>query len=253
MSNYLSRLVNRSLNPFGVIQPRLASRFEPGSNLRQVANPFQENVEQAVTVQDSGTTLAPLNPSSVNRVPTASPQEIAETSQSTSNYSTSNYSMPDIHSSPTEVISTPEIAQPHHPVRPNPVRPNLTELKQTPSALPEQFHPTSSLPPSMPMVQSSKPALVREPILTIDQTVMPPRSLQPNSNLFQPMTVPLSSGEKESVVSSPQSTLPTVQVKIGRIDVRAIPSTQPTRQVNRSTTSPKLSLADYLKTRQGNR
>ena len=78
MSNYLSRLVNRSLNPIHTVQPRLTSRFEPCPNeLGQSFEPIQEITEQSVTSQNVGAT----RPTPPLTKPTTIPSSISRSQQ----------------------------------------------------------------------------------------------------------------------------------------------------------------------------
>lgn len=215
MSDYLSNLIARSFNQREIIQPRLLSRFE---RPQQSGEPV---VEQILELEREDRALQ--SP----RVSLSSPRETLK-----ANFLSQPPTSDLLPSSPTQPIARESVA----PSTP-------TEQKFTPAQIVQQrfveqvsvskdAHATAN-------PQSESPFLPKR---------IAPRQTPP---VIQPQIVSL----PESVTSSvpiAKTEPPTVNVTIGRVEVRAIAPSSPPRQSPKPPT-PNLSLEDYLRSGNGGR
>jgi hypothetical protein len=246
MSDYLSNLVARSLNPTEAIQPRLASLFEPprvvattihgdsfdqagvegGVTLEETAFdvPAEPQFRRAAESQPSGTDLH-LSPSALQQ----NLGDLQATYQSLS------------------VVSEPPATQPSAgrlPQRLDLDRSTLPTVAVTreanvallSAALPQQNGPALS-----PAILRLEPIPVRITRLSTAVTV----DARPHGT---PYVVPTRT-ESFEANSEPG---PTIRVTVGRIEVRAIPPpARPAPHSRPARSGPMLSLEEYLKQRQG--
>lgn len=211
MSDYLSNLIDRSLNLTEVIQPLLPTRFE-------ALQPSEESlVEQFLELEPEDRLPSPrISLSSSSQSPQLSPQSQQLTAGS------------------------------------NPLHPALSIASD------------SVIPPSPPEQLTPKPIDQQHLVDQIDVLLEPSSSANPQSEshlisksigvyqrstLIQPKIVSLPEPTASRVpIAQPEP--PTIQVTIGRVEVRAIASASPPRQPAKSPT-PNLSLEDYLNRRGG--
>lgn len=294
MSDYLSNLVDRSLDRADVIQPRLPSLFEPAqgigspiAGLWQEAEPMMEVIEQSVPEA--------RNSRSVERQPSPISRIFNRVIHRRSSESDSNPQLPSL-SIPTATIEVsqprfqlpPEVAQTGSVdrVEPTPDLPVAIEsLSLQPQKITRQIVPdnisveqpeiasqaksTQLLPldhtidnpdrsPSLnptPISVWDRTDQVQESSLTTTPSQNSPRLGQRMENTaMEQMRSVIQSIEPEVVSTPDQSSVPTIQVTIGRIEVRAITSAPATPAANTARSKPAvMSLDEYLNQRGGGR
>lgn len=210
MSDYLSNLLARSFNQIEVIQPLLPSRFEP---LQQSGEPL---VEQFLELEREDRALPSLrvSPSSPRQPPKSSPQPQPLRADL---------------NPPTQSIAT-DVDPPTPPeqqLAPKPIDQQL---------LVEQI--------SVP-VETSSAADPRFESYFVSQWIGPHQ----RPPAIQPQIVSWSESVASSVPTAKPKP-PTIQVTIGRVEVRAIVPPSPPRQSTKPPT-PNLSLEDYLRSGNG--
>jgi hypothetical protein len=207
MSDYLSNLIDRSFNPGESIRPLLPSRFEP----------LQQQSAELITEQL-------LEFEQENRFLQPSPVENL--------------------SSPPQYLRSSSLFQPS--------REDLDPFSAAQPTATESVFPRSieQEPNSTQVVQQ----------YFVEQVTgsLTANNLQPESPLLPQETAPRQTPPliRPQIMSLPQSVIssapttevnpPTINITIGRVDVRAITSTSSPRQAPKSPT-PNLSLAEYLK------
>lgn len=214
MSDYLTNLIARSFSSIEVIQPRLASRFESPQQLGEpiVEQFFELEQEDSVSPFPSSSLNAPRLSSNPNLLSQSSNTDLRP--------------LPSIQLEVGEQVVAP----------PMPEQPVLEPIEQ------QRFVEQFSIPvETAPTVDSSS----EFPL--VSEARVPPQI----SPVMQPQIVPLPAPVKSSV-SQEKAAPPTINVTIGRIDVRATTTSSPSRQPTKPPT-PNLSLEDYLNARRGGR
>lgn len=216
MSDYLSNLIARNISQTGGIQPRLMSRFEPPLRLEE---PFDEQFLE-LEPEDSAVASPKISPGSPRQSFNSSLQ---------------------VQPSTVALNPLPSSSQPmgeEHGVPPLSERPPLPHLMGQGLVM-EQAN--ISLEPS----SAANPKVE---IHSVSTEILPRQS----SPIIRPQIVPLpESTALPAPIANPEP--PTIQITIGRIDVRAIaPSSSPPRQSPKPPT-PNLSLQDYLRSGKGDR
>lgn len=247
MSNFLDNLVARTLNLAPVVQPRIMSRFEPATAATPVA-PEQtveidtptERTERTATVQPEPRVNDPkpiiaAAPQVEREQPSIDFQQVINTVRNTYVESHEVVQVPvvekirervntetRIHTEKTDSrteIRENRIVEPAREAEPNPSNPRLNIVEPAPVATKAQV--TTPQPVVPPVVTRIEPA----------PTVKPPRFEVPPALPSEPTE--------------------TINVTIGRVDVRAVFSAQaPKTPVRTPSTS---TLDDYLKQRSGGR
>lgn len=251
MSDYLNSLVGRTLQLAPVVQPRLASLFEP-----QPTAAAPETVTMPVDSQSSE--AAPEAVSSTISLPTqASRAAVSETVGIDAPAHRKN--------TPEDLSSATQPANPSPSLKPPPLprndfkTPNV--LAPEPAALHEQ--------PSSFSAEAVNSSSVAESVVTrtvkelrLDASTRNQQSVQPISIRPKPQSKTVRHEAQQPIRTTrrddAQASIPieqpdTVVVTIGRVDVRAVftPPTA-TRQPNRESAKP-MSLDQYLKQRSEGR
>jgi hypothetical protein len=212
MSDYLSNLIDRSFNLTAVIQPRLPTRFEP---LQPSGEP---QVEQFLEQEQE------------DRVP---PPRISLSSFSQS-LQLSPYSQP--------LTAGLNPLPPTQSIAGDSVIPlSLSELASKPIDQ-QRFVGQMNVPAEPSATSHSR-----------SESHLIPQGLGDHQRftLIKPQIVSLPESIAASVpIAQPEP--PTIQVTIGRVEVRAISTASPPRQPAKSPT-PNLSLEDYLRSGNGGR
>ena len=309
MSNYLNNLVAKSLNQTEVVQPRVASLFEPlpmspgsvagqGFNIEQLmGTAMSDETEFEAQSRERISTVLPIESTRERRSripdlrsPPITPQPLSnafpteETSPAPPPYQPS--------SAPVQPIVTPlsvrgeqlpppsaslepfpvnreasdasgprhPTEQPRLPVRePTVIQPSVSELVVSS----KEPSPTAELPPELFFLQTTNPvvpkasALPNQPLVPApaESTAIPGSTSTPPSSTAVSVITQIA----PSVKSIPQNFMeggdtpqpsPTIQVTIGRIEVRATPP--PATSVAKSRpASSAMSLEEYLRQRGG--
>lgn len=211
MSDYLSNLLARSFNQTEMLQPRLASLFESLSTAGETITESSLELES----QSRELQLPQTEPSpSVPTLATSSPPQSVR---------------PDLPPIPTQVVAedvlVSQISIEQQPT-PEPTNPQIAIYQVTGSLESRPFADSQSLP-----LATQRQSLDSTPPVIPTQLV--------------PLSAPAT-----TAIPSIKPEPPTIRVTIGRIDVRAIASPTPPRQAPKPNI-PKLSLEDYLKSRNG--
>lgn len=252
MSNFLDNLASRSLKLVPVVQPRLASRFEPPAHAGRFPSftPIEDaeaerSVEgEALNIRPEPRPIEMRVLESRRTVPISSPDAPREESVG------------------REVETAPQQQSPppaHVPVRPVETRVAVAQTS-TAAASPHAETAASFFTEGT----QSKEALRGDALRSVDEAALDNRirrlmagRLNPvegeNAKRGTPAAQPPAQREPEAEASSPEKTQ-TIRVTIGRIDVRAVtaPAPQEPRRAP-ARPAPQLSLADYLKQRGGGR
>ena len=310
MSNYLNNLVAKSLNQTEVVQPRLASLFEPlpmspGSVAGQafsieqlIGTAMSDEAEFEAQSRERTSTVLPIEPPRERRSripdlrsPPITPQPLSnpfpteETSPTLPPYQPS--------SAPVEPIVTPlsvrgeqlppgsaslepfpvnreatDASGPRHPteqprlpvLETTVIQPSVSELVVSS----KEPLPTADLPPELFFLQTTNPvvpkasALPNQPLVSApaESTAIPgSTSTRPSSTAasiwhtqIAPSVKSITQNFMEGGDTSQPS--PTIQVTIGRIEVRATPPPATSLAKSRPA-SPAMSLEEYLRQRGG--
>jgi hypothetical protein len=293
MSDYLSNLVDRSLDRADVIQPRLPSLFEPAqgigspiAGLWQEAEPRTETIEQSVPEA--------RNQRSVARQPSPIARIFDRVVNRRSAESDSNPQLPSL-STPTTTI---EVSQPRFQpssevtqtgsvdrgeLLPNPAA-AIQPLSLQPQTSAQQIaadHISAEQPeiaspttpdrerqidrtiahPDRKPSQNPLPISVRDRIDRIEPSLLPTDS----TNSHNPQRGQMMESKameqlrsfvqaiKPEVVSSPLPPTPVIQVTIGRIEVRATTAPATPAATTTRSKSPVMGLDEYLDRRGGGR
>jgi hypothetical protein len=213
MSDFLSNLIDRSFNQTDVIQPRLLSRFERSQPSEEPA------VEQFLDLETEDRALQSPSVSMSSPHLSLKPNLLSQ--------------------SPTANLLS--LSPPQPVIREEVVTPNPPEQAAHPIV---QQHFVEQVNGSKEAPATANP----QPELPVLPKGIAPRQTSP---VIQPQIVSL----PESVTLSGFMTKPeppTINITIGRVDVRAIASSSQPRPSVKAPT-PNLSLDDYLNARRGSR
>ncbi|EKV00402.1 hypothetical protein Lepto7375DRAFT_2515 [Leptolyngbya sp. PCC 7375] len=280
MSHYLQTIVAKNMGHLSVVRPRLASPFEPPADTVSLMPQFP--MEAEAETSDSGPTttrepnLRQPQPDTVRRVDPfrstpssqlSQPSVLPPTAPTISDASVSPSALK------PRILSEPLPSQPSVPT------PNVSRTDGPFSASVVELPNETSLPwpiaADIPVTQHAPPSLASSQALAAPQGSTPTR--QPSAvEPIQPLLVGLSQSQNVaddssakplgapeffstprsfSKLSSPPSSEtsgPTIQVTIGRIDVRAVtPKSSPPKSSKSRPAKP--SLQDYLKARNSSR
>jgi hypothetical protein len=257
MNDYLSNLAARSLNLTEVIQPRLALPFEPPhvTGTEIPGDSFgQTSVDGEVTIK--GTALDVPSKSQPQLRPAAESQPSGTGLHLSPGALQQNVSDLQATHQSLSVVSEPPATQPsarRTAESPSPEKPPQNPAVPTNATVPLR-HPTVANPQLTPVLkEASPPSETAHPqhpsasktvaiIRAATPHVMPAVHVKPE--ILKPA---LPSETKRKSTS-------TIQVTIGRIEVRAImPPAAPAPRTKLARTGPTLSLEDYLKQRNEGR
>jgi hypothetical protein len=273
MGDFLSNIVAQSLSLRQVVRPRPLSRFEPVQSTGDVtwAQPFEDGSgdTQAAPVQTEGLrTEAAISPVQGEAGQRRAPQLEVSPRRDVTGPSQLLSPAPDRHITPEIAAPPDEAAAPgHHMVVPESTsrvsgrRDRLEIGKKGATALTEgrprpQDSPSSLFPPDLTedlpgQSPGSEPTFSLEIKPRIERLV---KELRPLAEVSPEKAVQAGPrprqdphfGAKEQLSGSPSSA-PTIQVTIGRIEVKATPAAEAPR---RRPTAPKsVSLDEYLRQR----
>ncbi len=249
MSNFFRHLLQRSLSPAtATVQPRFASRFESGPAPARLTEERRETSATAPFTAQPATRPPPLSPAPRGEIP--SPVASVPVATISSNFApvpttTALVSLPAI---PTSSAVTPP---------PPAILPALASAVSAPVSM--EPRTTLSLPPT------PTNTLLVEPITERVREISPPpaaaitspasRANAPHSpTAFAPTTrsfspTPPSLARLTPIAATPAPG-PTIQVTIGRVDIRAIHApAAPAARAPGPTRQPLVSLEHYLNQR----
>ncbi|NEZ66202.1 hypothetical protein D0962_26140 [Leptolyngbyaceae cyanobacterium CCMR0082] len=280
MSHYLQTIVAKNMGHLSVVRPRLASPFEPPADTVSLMPQFPMEAEAETSESGPTITREPnLRQPQSNTVSLVAPFRSTPSSQ---------LSQPSVLLPTAPTISdasvSPSDLKPRTLSEPLPSQssvptPNVSRTEGPSSASVVEPLTKTSLPrpiaASIPVTQHSPPPLVSSQALASSQGATP-ISQQPVVEPIQPLLVGLSQSQnvaddssaqplgapeffstprsfsRASSTPSSETSGPTIQVTIGRIDVRAvIPKSAPTKSSKSRPAKP--SLQDYLKARNSSR
>ena len=241
MSDYLNNLVAKSLNRAEVVEPRLASRFEPprsmgnflaGGSQTDLENTRDERFigetpsEKPLAIQTPGKNSADARPPRSSLAQPASAP--APTPDGSTDQQTGRHSSPLVGS---QSDTPPKSA--------------AVQEKRLPPV--QDRRRVDNEPAAMPAAPAPRHFVRTESLLAPEAQLLKPASAIP-----QDRAAPLSSAAPSPAEpAGTQESAPTIKITIGRVDVRAITPAQPTPRRAPATRGPALSLDDYLKQRSG--
>ncbi|MEW6732885.1 MAG: hypothetical protein AB1489_16285 [Acidobacteriota bacterium] len=289
MSDYLKNLVAKSLSRTEVVQPRLASLFEPSSPVEGVShNPFSIETEsvherQSFNEKPFETTFTPIPNRTVqpnlqreavsnsnlfvaNPVDSAAQPYIQPISTDKVESVSQPESLSDIDSSQPLSVHTTISQTPIDRVKPvdaseqrdQPLlKPMAKPVVSEPSILNQTSH-TESLESmeSASNIKSIQASTIVPPTaspITQRQDLSPVRPIITMAPELEMARITELSTPAKSQTKVAYQPLPTIKVTIGRVDVRAIMSTSPTPRTTAPPAAQSLSLQDYLKQRGGSK
>jgi len=284
MNDYLSTLAARGLNQAPVVQPRLGSIFEPAANqsrplAESVWGEEERFVEQRISPRESGhrrptrqssPTFVPSptasGASASDALPVRAAQPLDEPSATSQGHIVSPLApaSPPVISQPAVRVETPSIQAAPPAIRhSDPAQP----LVDNPSRHDKEFSSRPTHPPGSPVIEPviQRAEAPRVGLAETDGTGRDTSQLsKPSAQLAEPSViapvVPHPQPTQHRTEDYPLASLrqlatkagPTIQVTIGRVEVRAIvpPAPTPPRPVE-APRGPMLSLEEYLKQRNG--
>lgn len=269
MSNYLSQMATLAVNRAPVVQPRLASRFEGSVG----AAPAEDMQEQAAQPPVSRPAVAPAEMATAattpqrERTPTPIPVPVAQPAA------------PLLQSQPG-ALPRPSLTEPVAPASPS-AEPQLLvqelvreHIHEQPLLVPASV-PSGSVPSSSESVVIEKHsehsffteihhemaapiAAERQPASAKDgskqeapATLAKPPHIQ--TRIAVPEPIMQSALLQPAQTTEPSAPAPSIQVSIGRIEIRANPASSSALAKSPAAKSATLSLDDYLKQRKGDR
>jgi hypothetical protein len=274
MSDFLGNLVAQVLEP-PAVQPRLRSRFDPAPSLVPPEFEAQFEVEEEVVAppnppglaatapppatppRPSQVAMSPL-PTSARPAPAAPPLAAPGDTTEAIVLQPVRQEQPGDRAPPAPPTPTVAVAPSFTPVAPlSPLVasvPLATAPRQTsapPAKLPGATIPQTEVASRRPATPIT-PTIVRSEERPLQPVSAPQRSPQPRGEP-EPTLEPTQTRRDDSAAPSLEeaSSAPTIQVTIGRVEVRAIvPSPPPPA---RPAPRPHLSLDDYLRKAKGDR
>ncbi|RCJ29421.1 hypothetical protein A6770_22075 [Nostoc minutum NIES-26] len=271
MSDFLSNLVAKSFNLTTVVQPRTISLFEPVTMTpeTELESLFDGDIAPQMSNLPLSTSAAPVSRTSLstsqvevsnggNALPATTNPFINQSISNSQTTSLSSQSHADL--SPVTATSNPSS---HHTTAPPPLahpampdsQPSLESPTHTIDAaeillISEQttHNLVATINPETVPLSSVSPVTATSP-LPIPAPKNPSRILvQPQIN--QKLAVDLPQTSQQSQTTQPP--LPTIQVTIGRIEVRATPpAPTPVPTAKSRPHTPAMGLAEYLRQRSG--
>lgn len=250
MSDYLTNLVARTIDPSSVVQPRLVSLFEPLVNgvAQGRFSPFALEAEEGARPAGSADeTRAPAVPSSIP----------ARVEGATREYSARYHTQ-----SPTGVVERP-VASSAREESPAATAERAAASHLTAQTSAEKEAPTPSAASVAQSKDSASDISAREALEAVRERREPsmsegaptpravPRVVKPR--LSPAPTVPVAQLPPGSNAHDArrEDAAPTIRVTIGRVDVRAVAPTPQERRRAPETPRPALTLEDYLRRRGG--
>lgn len=251
MSDYLTNLVARTLDPSSVVQPRLASLFEPLANADAQGrfSPFALEAEEgdARLAESAAETRAPAAPSSIParvegatrehsaRYHTQSPTDAVERQVASSAREESPAAT--VERAAAAHLTAQTYAEKEAPT---PSAASVVKSKDSASNISagdasEAVHERRVLSESEGAPTSRAAARVVEPRLS-RAPIVPAAQLPPASTAYD---------------ARREDAAPTIRVTIGRVDVRPVAPAPQERRRAPETPRPALTLEDYLKRRGG--
>ncbi|HEV2862132.1 MAG TPA: hypothetical protein VGX48_14070 [Pyrinomonadaceae bacterium] len=238
MSDYLKNLVERTLDPSRVVQPRLASRFEPHGTFAAFDLETQEG--------ETDPAAPPFEAHAEARHADATPH--AESAPPT----------------PVEHFAAPSVfeGRPESPPREPPPAPPIEHAPDAPTTAKTLVEKEAPRPTAASVEAGKSPAREETSIKVFDAKREPPRSpesgptqrprvveprLSPLPKVFEAQPPRASADE-----AGRDEAAPTIRVTIGRVDVRAVAA--PAKEARRAPAPPPrpaLTLEDYLRRRGG--
>ena len=252
MSNFLDNLVARTLNLAPVVQPRLQSRFERVNATTPVA-PDQtvevetptERTERTATVHPEPRVDAP------KPIIAAEPPQVKREQPRVDFHQVIN-TIRNTYVEPREIVQVPVVEK----VRERVVQETRIHTEKTDSHTQIRENPTLAQPPSVTERNPPNPRLktVEPAPVTKEAPVITPKPIAPKVvTRIEPAPVAPTPRRPEVPPAFPAEPSETINVTIGRVDVRAVFSQQATPPAARPRTASVNSLDDYLKQRSEGR
>ena len=251
MSNFFRHLLQRSLSPASAtVQPRLASRFESGPAPARLTEERRETSATAPVTAQPATSPPPLSPAPRREIlsPVAS-VPVATISNNLAQVPTS-----------TALVSLPAVSN-SSAVTPPP--PAIFPALVSAVSVPVSIEPRAIL--SLPPIPTN--TLLVEPIIERIREISPPSAaaitspasnanaphpptaFAPTTRSFSP-TPPSTSLARLTPIATAPAPTPTIQVTIGRVDIRAIHApSAPAARAPGPARRPLVSLEHYLNQR----
>lgn len=248
MSDYLSRLVNRSFHPEIALQPRPVSRFEQtGLNIAPVqAESYPEIDEEKVTISP---VARPSRPSISPRQELPSPEPMPIPRQPAPAPSLTMPVQPNRSFSPSEDLPAqpyrgrldipvpPEIVQ-THTVHEQVIERTMVPVQETSKGLPQKT--------SVPLIPPPRAEMIPHETPPVPKTVQSP----PQTMITPALHRVLPDLSSVSAPKAAQTSEQTINVTIGRVEVRATsPSAAPPRAASKQTVV--MGLDEYLRRKTG--
>lgn len=279
MFSYLDNLVARQLPETAVIQPRPISLFEPWPGTASISPPPAIGEEETAV---SSPSIHPLPRPQTPRIPSptvpAAPQPALPTLTPPAPQPASPSPLP-----PTPTLR-PASSEPAPPpqkqppvndapaaIQPSPPRQPVLAPPAPVNVTPTSLHHRAEPPPAK---ETHPPVIIREQITRLKQVVESPApSIPPLVETVREQPIQPSPPVKAAIrpeqikpfipangrpsnhqppVTPPPEPAPTIQITIGRIEVRATPP-PPAKVEQKQPRTPVLSLDDYLRQRNGGR
>jgi hypothetical protein len=269
MSNYLNRLLAKNLDVTETVQPRLPSLFEPLSGVPRLDMQSDFSLENSdVTVNSETRESEKRSRRSINTSPLNESQPETESFSLTDLPSNTPVETNNLVNSLTKTVNS--VADKTNPIQPTPTPSELLR------SIVVESKPGSSITPQVTEInniqtgdraalskQISQHPLEHSKGFKFEQNleaevITPQASSKPRSNETLTIKPQITSAAERSLNSSHQSTpstqpQPTIQVTIGRIEVRASSPPTPSLQSKPFQRSPTMSLEEYLRQRGGSK
>ncbi|HZS09157.1 MAG TPA: hypothetical protein VFD58_30260 [Blastocatellia bacterium] len=247
MSDYLTNLAARSFDPAPMLQPRLRSRFEPAE--RSDALPFappeiEAELSAPVAARPASTPRhdgsgATRLPASVTTPDDAAFERVAITANAPSTMPERQPAIRQPESAPTTLPASLRTAADAGQNSGPDSHPSVTIVSHERTVIKEAFRDTEPEPPPI----QTRAVATELPLPERESPVTPATP----SVVVQPRVTPLFEDRPAREEKQSAAPAPTIQVTIGRIEVRAVqPRPSPSRARQ---TPPSLSLEDYLRGR----
>jgi hypothetical protein len=247
MSDFLSRLLDRASSRVSSLERRPLSRFEPMAEAFGLAGGVPAALgEQEQTAQESAATAAvpqfDREPQGRELSPVFAPERAPAFAAEPAAPATPRPAM--VPAVPTPAVPSVRIeTQRAEPPPGGPVEPRITTREVS-----REMHSTV-------VVEKTAHSAASAPHEPVQPTRAAAAGIAPRSQPRSPQApavVPRTSRQTARATrdhAPPAAPEPVIEVTIGRIEVRAVPASAPTRATRPS--EPKLNLEDYLKSRHG--
>lgn len=269
MSNYLSQMATLAVNHAPVVQPRLASRFEGSVGIAPAEDMQEQAVQSPVSHPASAPaeTAIPAKTSLQERTPTLIPIPVEQPAAPLLQSQSGAIPRPSL----TEpVTQASPVAESQRLVQ-ELIRERIHEQPLLVSAsVPQGSAPSSGESliiekhsehsffselhheMAVPVADGQQPAATKDGVKQeASATLVKPPQIQ--TRIAAPEPIMQSTLRQPAQITEPSAPAPSIQVSIGRIEIRANPASGSALSKPQASKSATLSLDDYLKQRKGDR